>query len=492
MNRERRPFRHDAEAHGDQLRVPPHSTEAEQAVLGGIMLVGQYPNWAYDEIAELLDESSFYRRDHQLIFRAIVELANKSRPVDAVTLAEWFDSMGLGEQVAGGGYLIELASTTPSAANIRAYAEIVADKARKRRLIDAGTAMVSDALASEGRSSLDLIGEAMTRVGALLDAQPSEVSPIEIAMNSVFQELYQRNSAGSGMDGMPTGFADYDEILGGLVPGVHFLAGRPKHGKSTLAQNIAEYVALELKRPVHIVILEMSEQQFAKRVISSIGFVDSQRMRRGTLDDADWAAVSGAVSRMRGAPMYISKPGSTRIQHICAQIRKQHAKTKLGLAVIDYLQLIDIETAKGENTSTAIGRVTRALVNLAQELGIPILCLSQLSRKSEDDGRPKPSHLRDSGAIEADAESVTLVYREEVNNPATKFAGTMEVNVALNRNGPPGTCRLLFRGDRYRCETLPLDWEPAHVADAEDRPKRGFNKGRAKPDSKQAAAGGGE
>lgn len=461
----------------EHLRVPPQSIEAEQAVLGGLLLSSnvERAREAWARVSDLLEEASFYRRDHQLIWRALAYLHEKNRPMDAVTVGEFLERHGLAETVANGAYLVELASTTPSAANIRAYAEIVADRHLLRQVIETGTGLVNDAFDSEGRPAVEIAGLAMTKVSKLLQAQPAEVSPMSVAMDAAFAELADRHSRGEGMDGLPTGYGDLDDILGGLVPGVHFLGGRPKHGKSTLAQNIAEYVALELRKPVHIVILEMSETQYAKRMIASVGGVDSQRMRRGTLDEVDWSAVSGAVRKLRGAPMFISKPGSTRIEHVCAQWRKQHAKTPLGLAVLDYLQLVEIVTAKGENYSVAVGRVTRALVNLSQELRIPILCLSQLTRAA-DEGEPKVSHLRDSGAIEADAESVFFVHREDAHDPKSRFAGTVKVIVAANRNGPTGDCRLLFNGAQYRCENLPDGWEPASLPEGEKPARRGFRK----------------
>lgn len=462
------------------LRQVPFRLDAEQAVIGGIMLVGRP---ALDEVVDLLSEDSFHLERHRLIFRAILALSKHARQFDPVNLGDWLSRKGYAEEIDNGAYLIELVSTTPSAANVRAYAAIVAEQHLRRRLIDVGTHIVDGGFTADSEA-IELVGQAMTMVGSLLQSQPSEVSAMEVAMDAAFAELSERNNRGEGMDGLATGFTDYDEILGGLVPGVHFLAGRPKHGKSTLAQNIAEYVALRLKKPVHIVILEMTEKQYAKRVIASVGGVDSQRMRRGTLDDVDWSAVSNAVAKTRGAPLFISKPGATRIENICAQIRKQHAKTPLGLAVLDYLQLVEIVTAKGENHSVAVGRVTRTLVNLSQELGIPILCLSQLTREAEKE-RPKASHLRDSGAIEADAESVTFVHREEMNDPKSKWAGTVEVIVALNRNGPPGECRLLFKGSQYRCENLPDGWEPAVVEKKQSSAKPKF-------DARAAAAEGRE
>lgn len=465
----------------DGLRVPPQAIQAEQAVLGGLMLGGDHrrAQAAWDDCASILEEESFYRRDHQLIWRALKHLQSKHRPLDALTVGDFLEARGLSEH-APSAYLVELAATTPSIAQIRPYAEIVADKWRLRRIIELGTTLVDAGFNPGGLESIEIIGQAQTQVAGLLQAQPSEVSPISVAMDGAFAELSDRHQRGQGMDGLPTGYPELDDILGGLVPGVHVLAGRPKHGKSTLAQNIGEYVALYEHRSVLVDILEMSEQQYAKRVIASVGHVDSTKMRRGTLDDEDWTRVSSAVRRMRGAPMFISKPGTSRVEHICAQIRRKAAelsKTKypLGLVVLDYLQLIDITTAKGENTSVAIGRVTRALVNLTQELQVPLILISQLNRESEKDGRPKPSHLRDSGAIEADAETVTFVYRDDMNNKDSPYKGTVEVIVALNRNGGDGSFRLLFNGPQYRCENLPPDWHPLPTASA-SKQKRNFSK----------------
>lgn len=469
------------DGHIEHLRIPPQSVEAEQAVLGGLLLVPR----AWDEVADLLAEEDFYRREHGLIWRAIKALHGANRTIDTLTVGDFLVGKGFGAQVQNGAYLVELASTTPSAANIRAYAEIVAEKSRLRRLIEVGTGMVNTGFQPDGRASVDLIGEAQTNVASLLSGQPSESEPISNAMDAAFAELSQRHYSGGGMDGIATGFIDLDDILGGLVPGVHFLGGRPKHGKSTLAQNIAEHIALELRKPVHITILEMSQTQYAKRMIASRGGVDSQRMRRGTLDEIDWAATSRVVSEMRGAPISISKPGSARIEHICAEIRRRHAAAPLGLAVLDYLQLVDIVTARGENYSVAVGRVTRALVNLAQSLKIPILCLSQLSRDAED-GKPKTSHLRDSGAIEADAESVIFVHNPAINDRTSRYEGTVEVIVAANRNGPSGECRLLFNGAQYRCENLPSDWQPKAGPEKSERKPRGFKRLTT---GKDAAAG---
>ena len=455
----------------EQLRVPPQSIEAEQAVLGGLMLAPD----AYDRVADLLEEGDFYRRDHQVIWRAVKHLAKKNRPYDAVTIGEFFDKQKMGELVAGGAYLVELASTTPSAANIRAYAEIVADKARLRRVIEVGTRLVNDGFQPDGRDSVEIIGQAQTSIGQLLNSQPCELESIAPVMVQVFEDMQERYNRGGGIDGMATGYTDFDEILNGLSPGLYILAGRPKQGKTTLAQNIAEYVALVHKKPVAIFSLEMQAKAIGNRMLSSIGDVDADRVRRGTLDDADWANVTAAIRRIRGAEIFISRPRDARVEHIIAQARRQHAKKPLGLIVIDYLQLI---ATSGNNKAQDLGDVTRALVMLAHELGVAVLLLSQLNRKLEDrpDKRPLPSDLRDSGAIEQDADAVILIYRDETYHKDSRWKGTAEIIVPLQRNGPPGECRLLYRPDRFRFENLPAGWEPEPLPPREQGAKKGFKK----------------
>jgi replicative DNA helicase len=455
----------------EHLRMPPQSIEAEQAVLGGLMLAPK----AWDEVAELLSEDSFYRRDHRLIWRAISHLHERCRPFDAVTLAEWFESQGLGEHVARGAYLVELASTTPSAANIRAYAEIVADKARMRRLIEVGTDMVNAGFSPDGRSSIELIGAAQTQVSGLLADQPCDLEPVAPVMQRVFDRLTERFNRGGGIDGLTTGFGEFDELLNGLKPGLYVLAARPKMGKTTLAQNIAEYVALHHRKPVAVFSLEMQAEAIGDRMLSSIGDVDANRIRRGELDDADWANVTAAMRKLRGAQIFVSRPKNARVEHVSAQARRQHARTPLGLIVLDYLQLMH---APGDNRSQAIGDVSRALTLLAHELSVPVLLLSQLNRELErrPDKRPIPSDLRDSGAIEQDADAVIFIYRDEWYEKASRYAGTAEIIVALQRNGPPGMVRLKYRPDRFRFENLPMDWEPAPVPASDEKPRRGFKR----------------
>ncbi len=466
-----------------QLRMPPQSIEAEQAVIGGLMLDPR----ALDRVVDMLDPADFYRRDHQLIYRAIGELAERKRPYDAVTLGEWFDKHGKAELIAGGAYLIDLASTTPSAANIVAYAEIVADKAMRRKLIDIGTGIVNDGFTAD-RDTLELVGDAQTRFGGLLDKQPCELEPVAPIMARVFDRLTERSTQDGGIDGLTTGLDDFDQLVNGLKGGqLVVIAARPKMGKTTLAQNVAEYVALHHQKPVAIFSFEMRPEELGDRMLSSQGDIDADRIRRGTLDEADWANASAAIKRLRTARMFVTRPRSARVQHLCAQARRQHAKAPLGLIVIDYLQLM--ETGK-DNRAQGIGDITRALKLLAVELDVPVLLLSQLNRDLEkrDNKRPIPADLRDSGSIEQDADVVVFIYRDEIYNKDSRYAGTAELIVALQRNGPPGDCRVLYRGDRFRFENLPFDWDPKPPpAKVEGQAKRGMRgKGNAGAD---AAAG---
>jgi replicative DNA helicase len=473
----------------EHLRVPPSSIEAEQAVLGGLMLAPdarRSREW-FETVAEIVTGDSFYRRDHQLIWEAMQHQKEKGRGFDAVTLGEWFESMGQSDIVAGGAYLIELASTTPSAANIRAYAEIVADKYQLRRLIEVGSHMVNAGFNPEGRDTLEIIGEAQSRVGGLLDTQPCDLEPIAPVMQRVFDRVHDRYNRGGGIQGLPTGIDDLDPLIDGLKPGLILLAARPKMGKTTLAQNLAEVVALVHKKAVAVFTFEMQPEELGDRMLSSQADVDADRVRRGDLDDADWSNVSALMRKLRSAQIFVSRPRNARVEHVVAQARRQHSRTPLGLIVIDYLQLMQVS---GDNRAQGIGDITRALKLLASEIKVPILLLSQLNRDLEkrDDKRPRPSDLRDSGAIEQDADAVIFIYRDEVYDRNSRWKGTAEIIVALQRNGPPGDVRVRYRPDRFRFENLPDDWEPEPLPEKEEKAqRRGFRKGGNQ--AAEAAAG---
>ncbi|MBB1060399.1 replicative DNA helicase [Marilutibacter spongiae] len=471
-----------------QLRLPPQAIEAEQAVLGALMIKPK----AWDEVSDLLTADSFYRRDHRLIWEAIETLHKARKPFDAITLGAWFEDMGLGEQVAGGAYLIELDSTTPSAANVRAYAEIVAEKAMLRRMIDVGTDLVNDAYSPEGRPSVELIGQAQTRIGSLMENEPCDLEPVQSVMQRVFDNLQDRHQRDTEIHGLRTGIDDLDRLLAGIRPGqLVILAARPKMGKTTLAQNIAEHCAIEQKQPVAVFTFEMSPEELGDRMLSSQGGVDGNRVRSGQLDDVDWANADRAVKRLRGASLLISRPRSARVEHIVAQVRRQHARQPLGLVVIDYLQLIEV---RGDNRSAAFGDVTRALKLMAVELGVPVILLSQLNRglESRNDKRPVPADLRDSGAIEQDADVVIFIYRDEAYDKATRYRGTAEIIVALQRNGPSGDVRAKYQPELFRFSNLPIDWEPAPLPESDGEGgtrRRGFRKVKGGNAAADRAAG---
>ncbi|HYG07327.1 MAG TPA: replicative DNA helicase [Stenotrophomonas sp.] len=465
------------------LRVPPHSVDAEQAVLGGIMLSPQ----AFHRVDDLLSPGDFYRRDHQLIYTAMRELEERNRPFDAVTLGEWFESQGKLELVGDGAYLVELATTTPSAANVRAYAEIVHDRAVKRALIEAGTCIVNDAFGNEAGEGEEQLIAAQARLADVLRTQPCELeTPIPV-LKRIAENLTRRIEHGAGsMEGLATGYADLDEILWGLKPGdLVVVAGRPGMGKTTLAMNIAEHVALRQNVRTAIHSLEMPSDQLLTRAICSVGRIPHDHVRRADLTDEDWSRFTSATSILRHAPLVISKPRNARVQQIIAQTQREHSVNPLGLVVIDYLQLMD--TAGAENKNLGISEATRALKLMGVAMGVPVVLLSQLSREVDKrpNKRPVLADLRDSGSIEQDADVVIFVYRDEVYDKASPDKGTTEVIVAKQRNGATGECRLQTRLDVCRFDPLSPDWRPAIAQDETPRPRRSAFARRARPGEAQ-------
>ncbi|RDZ28694.1 replicative DNA helicase [Lysobacter silvisoli] len=448
-----------AEQRIDQLRVPPQSIEAEQAVLGGLMLAPD----AYDRVADQLVEEDFYRRDHQLIYRAIRELAEKNRPFDAVTLGEWFDSMGLSEQVAGGAYLIELASTTPSAANIAAYAEIVRDKAVLRQLIEVGTGIVNDGFQPDGRDSGEILAKAEQEVFAIAEAGArgrTDFTPVNKALSEAFDVLQTRYANGGSVTGLPTGYTEFDEMTAGLQnTDLLIIAARPAMGKTTLALNMAEYAAFRSKKAVAVFSMEMSASQLALRLISSVGRVNAQRLRSGQLEDEDWSRVTSAIRQLREAKIFIDDTPGLSPDVLRAKSRRLKREHDLGLIVIDYLQLMSVP-GNSENRATEISEISRSLKHLAKELNLPVIALSQLNRSLEQraDKRPVMADLRESGAIEQDADVIVFIYRDDYYNKETSpDKGLAEVIIGKQRSGPTGSIKLKFFGEYTRFDNLSRD-----------------------------------
>ena len=454
-------FRQDPhDARIEQLRVPPHSIEAEQAVLGGLMLAPE----AYDRINDKLTANDFYRRDHQLIYRAIAELAEKNRPFDAVTLGEWFESQGHMDLVAGGAYLVELASTTPSAANIAAYAEIVRDKAVMRQLIEVGTEIVNDAFQPEGKESDEMLAIAEQKVFAIAE-QGARGRTDFVAMNDALKDAFEvlrvRSESGGTVTGLPTGYTEFDMMTAGLQPtDLVILAARPAMGKTTFALNIAEYAAIKSKKAVAVFSMEMSAGQLAMRLISSVGRINATRLRTGQLEDEDWSRVTSAIRILKDqAKVFIDDTPGLSPEVLRSKARRLKREHDLGLIVIDYLQLMSVP-GNNENRATEISEISRSLKGLAKELNVPVIALSQLNRSLETrtDKRPVMADLRESGAIEQDADMIVFIYRDDYYNKETSpDKGLAEIIIGKQRSGPTGSCKLRFFGEYTRFDNLSHD-----------------------------------
>ena len=433
----------------EALRVPPHSIEAEQSVLGGLMLSSE----AWAQVSDKLTEEDFYRHDHRLIFRAIGQLAEDNQPCDAVTLGDWFQNNGLSEQVGGSDYVIELATTTPSAANIAAYAEIVREKAILRRLIEAGTKLVNDAFQPEGRSSREVLEEAEKSVFRIAEAGArgrSGPQAVNTAVTEAVRMLTDRYMNKNAITGLPTGFIDFDEMTAGLQPSdLVIVAARPAMGKTSLALNMAEHASLKTGKAVAVFSMEMSASQLAFRLISSLGRIDQSHLKTGQLEDEDWPRVTSAVSLLTQTRIVIDdtpglSPGDLRSR--ARRLAREHGG--LGLIVIDYLQLMQVPGNK-ENRATEISEISRSLKALAKELNVPVIALSQLNRslESRTDKRPVMADLRESGAIEQDADMIVFIYRDEYyNKENSPDKGLAEIIIGKHRNGPTGAIKLVFNG----------------------------------------------
>jgi len=441
-----------------QLRVPPHSIEAEQSVLGGLLL----DNNAWDKIGDFIGEGDFYRDEHRRIFRQIQRLLERARPADVVTVAEALDAAGDGESTGGLAYLGELAQNTPSASNIRRYAEIVRERAILRQLVSAGDEIAESALNPLGREAKTLLDEAEAKVFAIAEQGTRHqtgfvhINPLLTQVVERIQELHDRDNP-TDITGIPTGYHDLDQKTSGLQAGdLIIVAGRPSMGKTSLALNMAEHVALEVGMPVAVFSMEMGGQQLAMRLLASVGKLDQTRVRTGRLNDDEWNRLSFALGRLHEAPIHIDETAALNPIDLRARARRLHRQCgKLGLIVIDYLQLMSA-TSNGENRATEISEISRSLKSLAKELAVPVIALSQLNRSLEQrpNKRPVMSDLRESGAIEQDADVIMFIYRDEVYNPDTQDKGTAEIIIGKQRNGPIGTVQLAFLGEYTRFENL--------------------------------------
>ncbi len=444
----------------DQLRVPPHSIEAEQSILGGLLL----DNQAWDRMGDLVTDADFYRDEHRRIFRQIRSLLERAKPADVVTVAEALDGAGESEQTGGLAYLGELAANTPSAANIKRYAEIVRERSVLRQLVATADEIAADALNPLGRDAETLLDEAESKIFKIAEAGAGHnegfvhINPLLTQVVERIQELHDRDNP-SDITGVPTGFLDLDQKTSGFQPGdLIIVAGRPSMGKTAFALNIAENVAVDSGLPVGVFSMEMGGAQLATRMLASIGRLNSQSLRTGRMSDEEWSKLSFALGKLHEAPIYIDETGGLSPANLRARARRlaRQYGGKLGLLVIDYIQLMS-GNRQGENRATEVSEISRSIKSLAKELQVPIVALSQLSRKVEErnDKRPMMSDLRESGAIEQDADVILMMYRDEYynkENPDNK--GMAEVIIGKQRNGPTGTVRLAFLGEYTRFENL--------------------------------------
>ncbi len=444
-----------ADTQVELIKLPPHSVEAEQSVLGGLLL----DNTAWDKIADMIGESDFYRADHRLIYRHISKLVSNSRPADVITVSESLESIRELDGIGGLAYLGALSQNTPTAANIRRYAEIVRDRAVMRKLAEVGTEIADTAYNPMGKEAGQLLDEAESKVFAISEEGTrgkqgfQQISPILTQVVEKIDELYNSPNK-SNVTGVPTGFSDLDEKTAGLQPGdLIIIAGRPSMGKTSLAMNIAEHVAVDEHLPVGVFSMEMGASQLCMRMLGSIGRLDQHKLRIGKLDDLDWRKLTEAVGKLNDAPLHIDDTAALNPLELRARARRLHREYgKLGLIVVDYLQLMSSST-QGENRATEISEISRSLKGLAKELNVPVVALSQLNRSLEQrpDKRPMMSDLRESGAIEQDADVILFIYRDEVyNKDSSATKGQAEVIVGKQRNGPTGTVTLTFLGEYTR------------------------------------------
>jgi replicative DNA helicase len=439
----------------DGVRLPPHSIEAEQSVLGGVML----DSTAWDQIADRLVAEDFYRHDHRLIFEAAAVLIERNQPCDAVTLSGHLESQGLLEQVGGLSYLGSLARDTPTTANIRAYADIVRERSVLRQLIAAGNLIVGTALDTEGREAREVVDEAERAVFEIAE-RGSRGKVGFRTVKSILPEVVNRidelyHSEGK-MTGVATGFKKLDEMTSGLQPGdLIIIAGRPSMGKTTLAVNIAENAALGAGKSAAIFSMEMSAESLTLRMISSLGRINQAALRSGRLEEQDWPRIDSAMTQLGSANIFVDETPALTPTEIRARARRLKRERGLDLIVVDYLQLMQVAGTK-ENRATEISEISRSLKALAKELKVPVIALSQLNRGVEQRVEKKPvmSDLRESGALEQDADVILLIYREDVYDPNTTRKGIADIIIAKQRNGPTGEVQLTFLGQYTKFENF--------------------------------------
>lgn len=440
------------------LKIPPHSVEAEQAVLGGLMIA----NDRWDAVADLLLPENFFRSEHRIIFQHMIDLATDEQPLDVVTLSGHLNKTNELEAVGGLAYLAELAKNTPSAANIRAYAEIVRDRATFRSVISTATDLANIGFNPAGRNAAELLEEAERRILAIAEDRPKAGGPLNVnaVLRSAVDKIDELFNSDEGITGVSTGFTDLDAMTSGLQQSdLVIVAARPSMGKTTFAMNLVEAAMLKEDKPVVVFSMEMPADAIVMRMLSSLGRINQTKVRTGKLEEEDWPKLSAAVSQMKDKPLYIDdtpalSPGEVRSRS--RRIAREH--DGISLIMIDYLQLMQIPGSK-EGRTQEISEISRSLKGIAKEFNCPVVALSQLNRSLEQrpNKRPVMSDLRESGAIEQDADVIAFIYRDEVYNEESSDKGIAEIIIGKQRNGPIGSVRLAFIGQYTRFENLAYD-----------------------------------
>ncbi len=447
------------------LKVPPNSIESEQSVLGGIML----NNDAWDKIADIILVSDFYRQDHRLIFKAIIELSEEGKPFDVVTLSEQLDRKNELGKVGGLAYLGSLVKDTPSAANVKAYAELVRERSILRQLIDVGLNIANSGYQPDGRNSSELVDEAERGVFKIADQRQrgrNGMQELKSHLANAFKRVGELYHSDNPITGISTGYSKFDEMTSGLQNSdLIIVAGRPSMGKTSFAMNIAEHAAIKSDLPVAVFSMEMSGESLATRMMSSLGRINQHKVRTGNLDDQDWMRLTSAMGILSNAKLHIDDSAALSPTEIRARSRRLKREHGLGLIIIDYLQLMQIPGGK-ENRTNEVSEISRSLKALAKELNVPVIALSQLNRSLEQrpNKRPIMSDLRESGSIEQDADLIVFIYRDEVYNPDSPEKGVAEIIIGKQRNGPVGPIRLTFLGQYTRFENyMPAQNVPSNM-----------------------------
>lgn len=437
------------------LKTPPHSIEAEQSVLGGLLL----DNESWDKIADIITDHDFYRHDHQLIFRAISELTKKEQPYDAITVSEWLISHNELDNIGGMGFIYTLANDTPTAVNIKAYAKIVREYSVLRSLVQVANEISDSAYNAEGRSSAELLDEAERKVFQIAEqgaAGQEGFESINTLLTKAVDKVQLLFESDNAITGISTGFDEFDKKTAGLQPSdLIIIAGRPSMGKTSFAMNLAENVAVGTDYSVAVFSMEMPGEQLAMRMMSSLGRIDAHLLRTGQLEEHDWPRLTSSVGLLNSSKLFIDDSAGLSPTEIRTRSRRLKREHGLDLIIVDYLQLMQVK-GSSESRAAEISEISRSLKALAKELNIPVIALSQLNRSVEQrpDKRPVMSDLRESGSIEQDADVVLFIYRDEVYNSESEAAGTAEIIIRKQRNGPIGTVRLAFLGRYTRFENF--------------------------------------